>query len=1153
MTDKHSMGRWNDTWYHVTERSNLPEIQRNGIQPVQHQEDPSHTVEWVPRLQDHVYVFPGYEHAAQWAGTMAFNDKLQDPVILKMQGLDRDNIGGDPERLADVMQQTFKKRPHEDYDWEKGYDWREDARKEGIEEGTSEWQEWYEPREDLHKLMQQHGVGDPYEELGNTSKDKVRIPKAIEVWNHMPDGIGRDLADYADPEPMWEYDERPEDMRHPDDGGMTHEGPIHPSKVVDWDHGDWREQYGNLLPERIRRPKRTAAALPELHGPIPLVYDIEGDRVYVGQPGERHADIQGKFSPGGVVEGVYDPKGNLQIRTDTDMPWTVYHLTRLWYAMHPELEIKHIYRLVGEERYRLASVHIAAKCLKVLACDPLWEPAQELLEYGNVYVAGETVRDIVQRRPLAPGDLRIAVEGVDPDIIREVVTRHAGVGALVRVAMMGFETAERHLASIDRDRVLVSLATGELIDPYHETERMISEGHNQFDQLRSQSSASNAEEEYDEWWEQDKRFDEVGREMMRRHLDGELSPDEAASMRRRIKDEWYRQIDEVPEELRATDYRFKEGDRVNDQWVTHPDARAKIPGWPDVVDNPGRVIEVKHDPGGTVYHVQYDDGHQGWTSPDNLVPHKSTDMGDFEAHLGERTKRTSNILDPVKDTLSEHVFDDPTSAAPNVKPEIVDFVRKTITDAMVEAGWPDPEEYLTLVLTGSLCTYQYDDTGPSDFDVSLFIDAARMPEWVRADLIRVMVHSVDGTLLPGTDIPLQAYVVPADITREDLYKPGLRSGYDLDTREWIVPPDRSLAKEVRPSLRAYAEMVVDKMKLLLMYAPEAAQEFWHQLHKSRQEAQRAGLGDHSDANVAYKAIAQAGLHPAIERVTGERIAKVETGERHVEAARTVESAWKDVQQKAVRLLRDGKITVNTNRPTVIMGHVIGDHGDYETEITRTDPNSSMIEQWECGCKWSQYAWGRTRKWKKMEGRPCSHVLALYWAAKSHPLDIADMDEGYQAPRGQRVREFTEDELFERGKGQIPGLSEQQADLGIDLDKLPRSFSPDPEPITSLPDARQQIEQQMPAQPVGPGPGPVAPRPTSPFSPPKRRKKKGPGEGQFQLFDVTAPPGGQPVPPSSPTSIPGANPPGWENPTNPTQFPGTYSSVDGWEDMENDDD
>ena len=947
----------------------------------------------------------------------------------------------------------------------------------------------------------------------------------------------------------------------------------------------------------------------ELHGPIPMIYDIEGDRVYVGQPGERHADISGKFNPGGIVEGVYDPKGNLQIRTDTDMPWTVFHLTRLWYTMHPELEIKHIYRLVGEERYRLASSNIAAKCIKLLACDPLWEPAQELLEYGTVYVAGETVRDVVQRRPMQPGDLHIAVEGVEPDTVREVVTRHCGPGALVRVAMIGFETAERHLASVDRDRVLVSLATGDLIDPYHETERMIAEAHALWEDWEHRVEPGSGSLRHDERephemtkWEFERHPDtlwhatpagEMGDgvihfgtqkaayEAMTANLAGgnasslKWQPHEPLdALRAETADTWHKgpkdwhtkptfipvrvspHREDDMADAHEMGYPFNGGDMGDwhggsgDAYANH----AINEGW----DDTGYWYQNEAEDVGSVSGVVPDKSWL-WTHEDFVkdalqrgIDLDAIDEAILDDYPHLRQRRTANILDPVRDQLSSHVFDNPSSATPDVKPEIIDFVRKTITDAMVAAGWPDPDQYLSLVLTGSLTTYQYDDTGPSDFDVSLFVDAARMPDWVRADLVKVMVGSVDGTKLPGTDIPLQAYVVPADIRREDLYKPGLRSGYDLDKREWIVPPDKSMAKEVRPSLRAYAEMVVDKMKLLLMYAPDAAREFWHQLHKSRQEAQRAGLGDFSDANVAYKAIANAGLHPAIEKLTGEHIAKVAglgLGMRLVVAENTM--------QKSMRLIRDGKVTVNYHgihptKPGILtQGHVIGDHGDYEVEIESTDPRSSSIDMWHCGCKWSQYAWGRTRKWKRLEGRPCSHVRALYWASKSHPLEgieeLKALDPAFKPAPGQRVTPFSEDELFERNKGQIPGMDEQRADLGLDLDKLPRSFSPDDKPpIISLPDMREQIEQQMPAQPAGPPPGPIAPRPANPFTPPQR--KKGPGPGQFKLFDITAPPGGQPVPPTNPTSIPGANPPGWENPGNPTQFPGTYSSVgDEYED------
>jgi hypothetical protein len=115
-----------------------------------------------------------------------------------------------------------------------------------------------------------------------------------------------------------------------------------------------------IMDRTVQRQSRlihqlAAAIKPTIPAPIPFIYDIEGDRIFVGHPGERHSDIQGRFSPGGVVEGLYDPKGSVQIRTDTDMPYTVRHMVQLWYAMHPELEVKSIYLLVGSERYRLAS------------------------------------------------------------------------------------------------------------------------------------------------------------------------------------------------------------------------------------------------------------------------------------------------------------------------------------------------------------------------------------------------------------------------------------------------------------------------------------------------------------------------------------------------------------------------------------------------------------------------------------------------------------------------------------------------------------------------------------------------------------------------------------------------------------------------------
>lgn len=105
----------------------------------------------------------------------------------------------------------------------------------------------------------------------------------------------------------------------------------------------------------IQPTERTAAGkIPDIQAPIPFIFSIDSDRIYIGSPGSKHSDIKGMFIPGGVVEGMYDPKGNVQIMTDTDTPYTIRHMLELWYAMHPELLVKAIHKLVGKERFKMA-------------------------------------------------------------------------------------------------------------------------------------------------------------------------------------------------------------------------------------------------------------------------------------------------------------------------------------------------------------------------------------------------------------------------------------------------------------------------------------------------------------------------------------------------------------------------------------------------------------------------------------------------------------------------------------------------------------------------------------------------------------------------------------------------------------------------------
>lgn len=256
------------------------------------------------------------------------------------------------------------------------------------------------------------------------------------------------------------------------------------------------------------------------------------------------------------------------------------------------------------------------------------------------------------------------------------------------------------------------------------------------------------------------------------------------------------------------------------------------------------------------------------------------------------------------------------------------------------------------------------------------------------------------------------------------------------------------------------------------------------------------------------------------------------------------SAWADVMAKAKRLVLDGDVQVIHNTPTIVTGVVQGDHGTYKSAISRNDPNSQAIEQWVCDCPWHQYAFLRTRQWKKLEGRVCSHVMALYMQARSTPLDTEGQEQGYQPGKGQR--------LNPAGPGQLQMPFDQQVqdqqtrDQGLDRDQvlqmqqqdqiehpMQEDTSNEPAPITPV---KEDAIPQAP--PVPPGNEPVKVWANPPNQNPQ------PLYQQMSLWDATIPTAtGQGLPPTNPVSIPGARPPSPMNPLDGLGMPGmnTFSN------------
>lgn len=219
-------------------------------------------------------------------------------------------------------------------------------------------------------------------------------------------------------------------------------------------------------------------------------------------------------------------------------------------------------------------------------------------------------------------------------------------------------------------------------------------------------------------------------------------------------------------------------------------------------------------------------------------------------------------------------------------------------------------------------------------------------------------------------------------------------------------------------------------------------------------------------------------------------------------ALTKEASWDDIMAKAKRLIQSQQVHLLRNGANVIVGHVKGDHGEYQTEISRDDPDSRAITQWTCECPWDQYAFQRTRQWKKYEARPCAHVLATWWKSQATPLD---------------------DEVKPGGPGQMsmPGMEPNELQPGAPG----QWFNP-------------QMQTGPPIRPLKPGPmlppaepgsmGTQLPIPGADQTPPPPPDVMPP----FPMDQIQ-----EPVPPT--VSVPGAKPP---TPANPVQYPGgTFSS------------
>ena len=197
--------------------------------------------------------------------------------------------------------------------------------------------------------------------------------------------------------------------------------------------------------------------------------------------------------------------------------------------------------------------------------------------------------------------------------------------------------------------------------------------------------------------------------------------------------------------------------------------------------------------------------------------------------------------------------------------------------------------------------------------------------------------------------------------------------------------------------------------------------------------------------------------------------------------------WQDVQEKAQRYYQNGNVHILTNDPDHVVATVYGDvpydeygggTGTYQTEIWKDDPNSNVITRWTCTCPWGEVSWGRTRQWKKFEGRPCAHATAVQWASQSAAQQIPQEQMTIPGMEPQQIPEVTPSVVRQ------PGQNLQQ-------------FGPTPQTPGGLNEGIPQ-PPPTPIPPPTPPPPPVPQPLPQPQRPPSHLTQ--PGE-QMSLLDM----------------------------------------------------
>jgi SWIM zinc finger len=186
---------------------------------------------------------------------------------------------------------------------------------------------------------------------------------------------------------------------------------------------------------------------------------------------------------------------------------------------------------------------------------------------------------------------------------------------------------------------------------------------------------------------------------------------------------------------------------------------------------------------------------------------------------------------------------------------------------------------------------------------------------------------------------------------------------------------------------------------------------------------------------------------------------------------TPQSNWGGIMAKAQRLRLDGSVEVQQKEDGFVSGVVQGDHGTYNVQMAMANPESGIIDEWHCECPWFQYAFDRTEKYQKYEGRFCSHALALYWQSiaepEKTPEEAAPDEERDKKPVEEQEMKWELEEPEEAQEKEIEKeIEEPQKAIEypevVQEPKVVSEVAPPPEPVEEP--MRQEMTAEEPLMP-----------------------------------------------------------------------------------------